>query len=309
MKIKSFFQLIRWKNLVLIALMQFLVKYYLISNNIFLTQLNYLWFTLLITATILITAGGYIINDIIDFKIDIINKPTKTLLNKKITIKSAKRLYYILNFIGIFGGFLLSLHIEKPLYTFIFISISALLYIYSKYLKGILLIGNIIISTLLGFSILIVLIFDESFPRNLIEINSSILIQHIIILYAIGAFLINLIREIVKDLEDINGDYNNNLKTLPILFGRTIARNIAISISIINIFFILFIVFNNLSIISLAFGYIFLLVFIPLLYSIYMLYNARTKNNYKKISSLLKFIIFTGILSIPMISNYFLYAR
>ncbi len=306
MYLKYFFQLVRWKNLVLIALMQFLIKFYFLSNFEFATTLTYSLFYLLVFATICITASGYIINDIYDYKIDLINKSNKVIIEKYISIKSSKKLYFVLNTLGVILGAFLSFKINKPIYSLYFVIISAILFIYSKYLKGRVLIGNITVSLLLALSILIVLIFDKMHPINLKQINLTNTTQHIIIIYAIIAFLINLIREIVKDIEDVNGDYNNNLKTLPIIFGRKSAKNVAIFLGILSSLTFLFIVFNKLKIDTIVFGYIFLLIFSPLLYSIYLLNKAKKKKHYTKISTLLKIIIFTGVLSIPLISNYFL---
>ncbi len=111
MKFVVFFNLIRWKNLLLIALMQFLIKYYFLINVGFQTALSNSLFYLLVFATITITASGYIINDIIDSKIDTINKPSKVIVGNKISILNTKKLYFLLTSIGILTGVYLSIRI------------------------------------------------------------------------------------------------------------------------------------------------------------------------------------------------------
>ena len=303
MKIWAFFNLIRWKNLLLIALMQFLIKYCFLTGFSFQTILSNSLFFLLVFATITITASGYVINDIIDLKTDLINKPNKVIVSNKISISNVKKLYIILTVVGILTGIYLAFIIGRPYLSLYFIIVSLLLFIYSKFLKGRILIGNMIVSLLLAFSIFIVLIFDTALPINMRQINSLILTQHAVIIYALFAFLLNFIREIIKDIEDIDGDYNDELKTLPIILGRKFARNFAMFISLITIYLLIFIAIRFIELTSIAFLYILVFVFIPLLYFIVKSWNAKTKKQYTFLSNLLKFIIFFGILSIPIISN------
>ena len=308
MTFKAFFNLIRWKNLLLIALLQFLIKYYLLSDFSFQTILSNSLFYILVFATITITAAGYIINDIIDIKVDAINKPNKVIIDNKISIPNAKKLYFLLTSIGILAGIYVSIKVDKPLFSLCFIAISLLLYTYSKYLKGKVLIGNIVVSLLLAFSILILLFFDIPIKMNSMQWSLYLKIQFVIIIYAVFAFLLNFIREIIKDIEDIDGDYNEELKTFPIIFGRKRARNFVIFISVITIYLLIFIISNFLKIKTIPFAYIGVFVFLPLLYFTYKLWNSKTKKQYSFLSKLLKIIILLGIISIPILSNYLKYA-
>ena len=304
MKIVAFFNLIRWKNLALIALMQISLEIYFFDSFAFKTNLSPTIFYLLVLATSIITASGYIINDIIDLKTDKINKPKKVIIENNIAISTAKKIYIILTIIGIVLGIVISSKINKPLFGSYFIEIAALLFLYSKFLKGKVLIGNFIVSLLLAFSILIILLFNAPTQLNSMQWDNYNTISFVIYAYAICAFLINLIREIIKDIEDVDGDYNAGLKTFPIVFGRKTARNVALFITIITVFFFLFGIFNFLKISTLVFGYVFVFLFIPLLYVLFLLWDAKTKKRYSKISKLLKIIILLGVLSIPIISNH-----
>lgn len=306
MQLKHFFQLVRWKNLVLIILMQFLIKFYFFEPFKNITSLSYSLFSLLVFTTIIITASGYIINDILDIKTDSINNPKRVLVQRNLSVSKANNIYYLLTIIGLLCGAALSITINKPLYSLYFIIVVVLLYFYSKFLKGKLLIGNIVVSSLLSFSILILLLFDFTLPENILKWNSYHIVHKIILVYSLCAFQLNLIREIIKDIEDINGDYNQHLNTFPIIYGRERAKKFVLAISTITILFFLFVIFNQFKIDSIALFYLLIFVLIPLLYFCIKLYKAKTNVEYSFLSKLMKIIILTGVISIPFISNYFI---
>lgn len=297
-----FFNLIRWKNLLMIALMQYLIKYALLlpfqqSHGVFIT-LNDFNFFLLVLATICIAAGGYIINDVYDIETDRINKPNKLIINKYITEKTASTLFIILNVIGVGIGFYLSHGIGKPSFFAIFFIASALLYIYSSSLKQIAVVGNIVVSIVVALSILLVGIF-ELIPV-ITDNNKAVQTTFINIIrdYAIFAFMINLVRELVKDIEDIDGDYKAGIETLPILIGRERANKIIVILSLIPIFSISYYVITYLFKQELVVGYFLILVIAPLIYVSIKLFSAEQKAQYKHISLILKLVMLTGMLSL-----------
>ncbi|WP_296317721.1 geranylgeranylglycerol-phosphate geranylgeranyltransferase [Winogradskyella sp. UBA3174] len=296
-----FFKLIRWKNLIMIALMQYLIKYALLlpffESHGVVTTLSHLGFALLVLATICIAAGGYVINDIYDIEIDKINKPKQLIISKYISEKNALTLFIILNVIGVGSGYYLSNGIGKPGFFVIFIIASALLYIYSSYLKQLLLIGNIVVSLIVMLSILLVGVFEllpAITPNNLIIQNTFF---KIILDYAIFAFLINLVRELVKDIEDIDGDYKGGLQTLPIIVGRERTNKIVFGLSLLPIFAVVYYVitylFKQIEVVS----YFLILVVAPLIYISIKLFSAEQKSDYKHISLMLKLVMLTGMLS------------
>ncbi len=174
-----FFKLIRWKNLIMIALVQYLIKYALLlpffESYGVITTLKPLGFAILVIATVFIAAGGYIINDIYDIETDKVNKPNRLIINKHISEKNALTLFIILNVIGVGLGFYLSNGIGKSGFFVIFIMASALLYIYSSYLKQLLLVGNIVVSLVVSLSILLVGVF-ELLPA-ITDVNRSVQIM------------------------------------------------------------------------------------------------------------------------------------
>lgn len=296
-----YFKLIRWKNLLLISYTFILLKFVLFPSFQIETLLSNFQFIILLVSVLLITASGYIINDIFDIKADEINKPKKLIVSKLITIEKANSWYKITNTIGIFLGILLCLNIAKPTYSFIFIGAALLLYYYSKNLKGKPFIGNIIVSFLTAFSILILVIFDIDLSVESI-LNS--LVINIVLLLSIFAFMISVAREMVKDIEDINGDYSLSLNTLPIVIGRKRTKRIIRLICFAPILLILFLAFNYSDEYKYTVLYLTVFTFIPLFYIFLKLRTVKTKKEYQKISLLLKIIMFLGVNSILVISKF-----
>ena len=295
MKIGGFLHLIRWKNLALLLYIQLVLK--LIFFNRFLTETNLttLQFSILVSAIILVTAAGYIINDVFDIKTDLVNKPKKVIVSKIFSIEDAKRYYLITNSLGITLGIGLSLNIQKPPYALFFIGAPLLLYYYSKKLKGIPLIGNISVSILIAISILIIALFDVPLQNNFFIFKTIYLL--------IGfAFFLNLVREIIKDIEDIKGDYNSNIKTLPILIGIERTKKIASLLCLFPLTLLLILVFNFASIYKITMLYLSLFSILPLLYFMIKLPKATTKKKLNNLSTLLKTCMFLGISSLILFS-------
>ena len=285
--------------------MQLLFRYgFLKLQNISLALADF-QFGLLVLSTVFIAAGGYVINDIFDQDTDAINKPKKVIIGKSISEALAYNIYVALTLSGVCIGYYLSTVILRPGFLSIFICIAAVLYFYATTLKQIMIIGNLTIAFLLAFSLLIIGFFDI-FPATYNE-NRKIMTDVFSVLkdYAVFAFIINFIREIVKDLEDMNGDYNQGMKTLPIILGKNRTQK-ALSIFMIIPIFILFVYTNNrLMLNNLYFAAIYVLIFIvaPLILCCINLWKSNDKKQFTNISILLKLIIFFGILSIIIIDQ------
>lgn len=300
----KYLKLIRYQNLLLLALMQLVFRFgFLEKQNVYLSLADW-QFLLLVLATVCIAAGGYIINNIFDYKTDMDNKPDEVIVGKSISESLAYNLYAGFTIIGVGIGFYLSNVIVKPGFAAIFIVIAATLYLYATSLKQSLLIGNLIVALLLSFSVLIIGIFDL-FPATY-DGNQQImrLIFSILIDYAIFTFMINFIREIVKDLEDVNGDYNQGMNTLPILLGVNRTSKIVFGLSFIPIiclaYYINFYIFASGLILSTLYALFFLLA--PLLYFVIKLWSAKKQSDFRHLSIVLKLILLFGILSIALIS-------
>ncbi|MBO3098246.1 geranylgeranylglycerol-phosphate geranylgeranyltransferase [Gelidibacter pelagius] len=294
--------LIRWKNLLMIAFVQLLIKYALFQPFLETTELtitlNGFGFGLLVLSTLCIAAAGNIINDIYDVETDLVNRPTKVIIGKKISEKTAYTLFIALNVIGVLIGFYLSHLVGRSGFFAIFVIISALLYVYASYLKQMLLLGNILISALVGLSILIVGVF-ELMPV-ITDQNQATQLTFFKILfdYALFAFLINLVREIIKDLEDVDGDYKSGMNTLPIVIGRDRASKIAFFASLLPLLGSIYYVASYLLKYELFIGYFLVMIIVPLIYIAIKSFNAKTKKHYHHISNMLKLVMLFGMLSL-----------
>ena len=295
----SFFQLIRYKNLLMVLLTMILTKYALINSFISDPSLTSIDFIILSLSILFITAGGYIINDLYDIEADTINKPLKVYISKSISKKNAWFIYLLSSTLGVSLGIYLSIIKNIDFLSFYFIGTTLLLFLYSVLLKKLVFIGNLCISLLVALPIYLLYKFDSN------NITISNILQYFflsiaIFYYMFFAFLTTMIREIIKDIEDINGDYIVKLKTLPILIGKTRARNISIFLSLVLLLF-LFLVSSNYFISNKYFlGIIMLMLSTVVVYFIFKSWNATTKKQFQYLSYLMKLIMFIGILSMTL---------
>jgi 4-hydroxybenzoate polyprenyltransferase len=329
----ALFRLVRLPNLIIIALTMLAVRYGLIETlwrkaisdfleSGFLPQgfglhMSTVHFTLLLISTLCIAAAGYIINDYFDTKTDRINKPERVVVGRSISRRMAIGLHIVLSSLG----FLLAAWVCYRLFAlklllFQILSIGAL-WIYSAYLKKQMLSGNILIALLAALVPVMTGVYEfaagsllslEIMNVTLDESGSKLLKTGAILVigYALFAFLSNLIRELVKDLEDLEGDLEDGCRTLPVVVGETQARFLAMGIAVFTLMMLALIMkylwqfeLNGL-VIYLAIG-----VQVPLLMLIHRLWNAREKSDYTKASLLAKICIVTGVLS--MVVFRFLY--
>ena len=300
----KFLNLIRYKNLLMLAFMQLIFRIDFVELQHIPLALNNWQYALLVLSTVLIAAAGYVINDIFDQETDAINRPKKVIVGKSISENNAYSIYAGLNITGVCIGFYLSNVIMKPSFATVFILIAATLYIYATSLKQMPIIGNIIVALVLSLSVIIIGVFDI-YPATFKE-NQGLMANLFAILldYAIFAFMINLLREMIKDLEDVKGDGITKMRTLPIIIGIDKTSKIIFVLSFIPIIALLVYV-NNYFVgngLYVATGYAFIFVLAPLLYFTTKMASAKTKEDFHTLSSLLKWILFFGILSIIIIT-------
>jgi 4-hydroxybenzoate polyprenyltransferase len=288
----------------MIAFLQFIVRYGFLKFQNIPLALNDCQYLLLVFSTVTIAAAGYLINNILDQNTDNFNNPKAVVIGKSISETTAYNLYIILNVLGVGAGFYLSNIIEKPSFATIFVIIALTLYLYASNLKQSLLLGNIVIAILTALSLVIVGVFDLYPTLN--EFNKPFLstVFQIILDYAIFAFAINFLREIVKDLEDFEGDFNSGMNTLAIVLGIKKTSKLVFGLSIIPIIMLLYYVnkyyFEN----QLFYAVIYSLAFIiaPQIYFSIKTWTAKTKEDFHHLSSVLKLIMFFGILLILVVS-------
>ena len=290
-KIGALFQVTRVGNL-LIMLGTLALSYYCLTDYLTVDDLLKPRFLLLCLSVLLTGAAGYIINDYHDVQIDLTNKPEKVVIGKVISRRWAMLLHFIFNALAVLIG--LSLRIEIG----IMVMVSAiLLWLYSVHFKKQFLTGNIMVAALSALVIVILPLFNKQISGYLVWS------------YALFAFGISLIREIVKDAEDLRGDSKFNCKTLPIVMGIRKTKNLLLTLIFIYVGLVFSHIFIANSLIPFRHGYdnvfytfyMLLFVCIPLLFSAYLMYRADVKNDFTRLSRLFKILMITGLLSMVII--------
>jgi 4-hydroxybenzoate polyprenyltransferase len=244
MVILAYLKLIRWPILLLIAAIQFSIRYFLIAPMIGVNGFELIMtdreFGYLVLATLLIAGGGHAINDYFDAKIDRINKPKTAVLDRLIKRRVAMALHAILSGSGILIASYLSYKMGMWKMSALFIFVIFSLWIYSTQLKNQLLIGNLLIALLAGFVPLIVGLYEipllnASHPDALTEVGDSLFNAPAfwIIGYSCFIALFTLAREITKDVIDLRGDKYYDFNTLPIALGIPRTKGILIFIYLV----------------------------------------------------------------------------
>ncbi|MCK9219430.1 MAG: geranylgeranylglycerol-phosphate geranylgeranyltransferase [Bacteroidales bacterium] len=309
--IKPVGRFIRIPNLLIIILTQFLLRYCIVQPFLYSQNPDAISplpdFVILVITTLLIAIGGYVINDYFDRQIDAINRPDKIVVDRLITARGAIKLHIILNCIAILFGFYLAFRIKALTFGLIFPFISGLLWIYSAKYKRVLFWGNFIVSALSAFVILIIWLYEFFWLRLNAPIFANnlptlIWVSKVFLIYTFFAFLITLVREIIKDMEDFIGDKTYDCRTIPIVFGLNISKYI---IAVIILATILVLAYGQLILFRLnwnmVFWYFMLTVQLPAIYLFVKLFLAKEKADYHFLSSLCKLIMVAGVLSLEII--------
>jgi len=309
-QISDWFRLFRLTNLLIIILTQilgwlFIIKPLYNSQGIDL-QLSLFDFILLVIATVLIAAGGYIVNDIYDIDVDDFNK-RPNIIGRKLSVNSAWTIYFVLNIIAFISGFYLAIQAGSFQLGFIFAVIAGMLYLYSSRYQNKLLWGNIIVAFTTAMVLLIVWLFEFMYLRSnpdafLNALDIIPVISKFIWSFTLFAFLVSLIREFIKDVQDINGDKRFGSYTLAISLGIPATRTI-ISIGIIICIILLaiaqYMLFQHGF--RYAFWYLILTVQVMLVYLFITILKAKEPKDFSWSSLLAKFILLAGVLSIQLI--------
>ncbi|MFI5130244.1 MAG: geranylgeranylglycerol-phosphate geranylgeranyltransferase [Chitinophagales bacterium] len=303
----AFLRLIRVPNLIFIALTQILFQF-CIYDPLYrdvVPEDDLLKFIYLVLASLFIAAAGYVINDYFDINIDEINKPQKMVVDKVIHRRWAIAWHFILSFTGIIFTALAVPILEKWYLILANIASVALLWFYSTNFKKGLLIGNFVISLLTAWSILIIFFSKLSVVNAFAPANhSQPKFFRLAFLYAGFAFICSLIREAIKDIEDIKGDERFGSRSMPIAWGIN-ASKVYIAVWMIVLIIILII----LQVYILQFRwwglvvYAVVLIIVPLIVIFRKLFRASTTEDYHNLSTWIKGVMLAGILS--MIFFYF----
>ncbi|MBL0341937.1 MAG: geranylgeranylglycerol-phosphate geranylgeranyltransferase [Bacteroidetes bacterium] len=282
-------------NLLIICIALLLARYTIIKPILGFegatSSLSDALYLIIVLSTLFIAAGGYIINDYFDTGIDKINKPDKNLIGVKITRKSALLVYVFMTLAGLAGSFWFG-HVADTRYAgLIFVLCAGLLYFYSASYKKMFLVGNLTISLLTALTIGLSILFDKN-------AWSSEPIYTLIIAYSLFAFTLTLVREIIKDCEDAQGDMAYHSSTLPIVTGLKTARWTASLLCILTFAAILAIQIAQVQWEDkISFLYVTIAIQLPLLFLAFRNIKAKTKNDDHANSIISKIIMVTGLFS------------
>jgi len=282
LKTFGIFSVVRGYNILVIILAQYFSAIFIFAPQKSLYSVVFDWqLFLIVLASSLSIASGYIINNFYDAKKDLINRPKKSMIDRLVSQKTKLTIYFSLNFLIVFFAFFVSVRAVLFFSTYIF-----LLWFYSHKLKKIVIIGNITASLLAVLPFFAILLYYKNFYA-------------VVFAHATFLFLLLFIREIIKDLENIKGDLATNYKTIPVVFGEKIAKNIIIY-SVVFTLIPAYILVDYFDI-----GYMdiyFYFSMLVLLFFVFKLQKFQTKEEYLKLHFLLKVLIFIGILSVILIN-------
>jgi len=275
---ESILKLTRVWNLLIIAFAQYFTAWFLIGK--WSSVLADVRFFFLCISTVFIAAAGYIINDYYDIKIDLINKPERVVVGKSVTRRFAILFHVVFSVLGILIGLTLSWRLGIINVFCVF-----LLWLYSNNLKRLPFIGNFTVALLTGISIFCVDIFYRTG-------------NPLVIIYAAFSFFMTLVREIIKDMEDLKGDNTFGCKTLPIVWG---IRKTKFMIYVTLIIFAAIVLLLNQFYVGLQLYYFLVFLFVPLFILTIRLIRADTIKDYAWLSSFCKLIMLMGILSMAFV--------
>ncbi|MBS0012212.1 MAG: geranylgeranylglycerol-phosphate geranylgeranyltransferase [Bacteroidales bacterium] len=311
----AFLKLIRWQNLLIVAITQFLIRYALVDTltgtqlldgmmpggtQSYLTlQLPFIDFLVLVFATVCIAAGGYAINDYFDIRTDLVNRG-EVIVGTKIPRRRAMMWHNILSALGVLAGFWVSYRIGYLWIGIIFLMVSGLLYFYSVTYKKQFLLGNIIVALLTAFVPLMVVLYElpaiyNYYGAYLVSFSTVKIIFYWVAGFSVFAFLTTLAREIVKDMEDFEGDRAYGSRSLPVVSGLRVSKIVVsfiVAFTIILMMLMWALYIND--IISLL--YILLAIALPLVFGILLLIRGKSQEQFRLVSTIIKGVMLTGIL-------------
>ncbi|ODS80509.1 MAG: ubiquinone biosynthesis protein UbiA [Chryseobacterium sp. SCN 40-13] len=281
MKILSLFSVVRGYNIPVIVLAQYLSSIFILAPEERALDIILDWrlFIIVFVSTLSI-ASGYIINNFYDAQKDLINRPTQSMLDRLVSQKTKLKVYFGLNFLATALAYIVSWRAAFFFATYIF-----LIWFYSHKLKKYPIIGNLTAALLAVLPFFGILLYFKNF-------------YHVIFAHAGFLFLLMLIREMIKDLENIKGDVASNYQTIPVRFGEKISKQIITVLTIATILPV-FILVEKYDV-----GYMdiyFYVALIILMYFIRLLWKSETQRQYIQLHNILKSLIVAGVFCIVLI--------
>ena len=302
-------RLVRWSNLLFLAALVWLMEKWvavpILNQAAFGEQLPWYILLLLIAATVCIAAGGYVINDYFDVKIDRINRPDEVVVTRTVSKPAAMRLSLILSGVGIVFGIAVAAYLRSMTIGILFVLIPGLLWFYSSSYKRLFMIGNVIIALLAGLTPMMVALANVA---QLQLLYASILPYTTLVRdlymwlggFALFAFLLTWIREIIKDMQDQMGDRELECHSMPVVWGDKWTKVFVTGLIVLTLAVIGHLWYHVLPFpigwTSLSTRYVFLGVFTPMLGVLWLLWAAKIPSDYKTCQQLVKFTMLLGML-------------
>ena len=275
------FSVIRGYNIPIIALAQYLSAIFILApeKRALSVLLDFNLFIIVIVSSLTI-ASGYIINNFYDSEKDLINRPNKSQLDRLVSQKTKLKVYFTVNFIVFLLSFFVSFRAVLFFSTYIF-----LIWFYSHKLKKMAIVGNMTAAFLAVLPFFAILLYYKNiYPQ--------------IFAHANFLFLLLIIREIIKDLENIKGDIANDYQTIPVMFGESTAKKIITLLTVLTIIPIYFLV----EIFEVGYMDIYFYVsLIILIFFLQKLWKSNSKPDYLKLHNMLKFLVVSGVFCIVLI--------
>ena len=313
---RDILRLVRWGNVVflgvLIWVMEKWVAVPILDAAAFGEQLPWYVLWLIILSVTLIAAGGYVINDYFDVKIDRINRPDELIVTRTISREGAFHLSIGLSASGLVSGLVAAGLLRSIVLAVIFILVPGLLWFYSSSYKRLLIIGNVTIALLAGLTPMIVAIANKAQLEMRYEaiLPYTPLVHDLFGLlsgFGLFAFILTWIREIIKDMQDQVGDREMECHTMVVVWGEFVTKICVSALVILTIGIIGYLWWSVLPFPhgwdSLSTRYIVLGILIPLLSSLWLLWNAKIPSDYKTCQQVIKFTMFIGMLYSFVLKN------
>ena len=306
--------LVRWQNLLMTAIVLFVMEKWVATPILcaayFGEQLPWWLLTLLMLATVLITAGGYVINDYFDVKIDQINRPDRLIVTRSVTKPEAMRLFQVLTAAGIVCGIVASICLRSWVTAVIFVFVPGLLWFYSASYKRQFLVGNLIVALAAALCPLLIAIANVAWLKHLygdvngIDVLSLTTLPHDLYMWIGGfaafAFWGTFIREIIKDMQDVTGDRELECHSLPVVLGEPATKGIVTALLLAMAGAIVWLAWwvipfpNGWN--SLHARYVVLGLLVPIACELWLLWSARIPSDYRTAQSVMKFVLLMGVL-------------
>ncbi|MBJ6369880.1 geranylgeranylglycerol-phosphate geranylgeranyltransferase [Snuella sedimenti] len=281
LKFFSMFSVVRGYNILIIVIAQYVASIYILAHDKPVRQVVFdLNLLMLVLASSVVIAGGYIINNFYDSEKDLINRPYKSKLDRLVSQNTKLSFYFVLNFVAV----VMSSYVSFKAVIFFSIYIFAI-WFYSHKLKKMPFVGNLTSAILTITPFFAIFMYYKNF-------------ETVIFVHAVFLFLIVSMRELTKDLENIKGDLLQNYKTIPVVYGEIMSKRMLTLLAILTLIPVYLLLYNFK--VGYMYLYFYLCVFLLLVFLV-LLWNSKTKKHYLILHNILKFIIVTGVFCILLI--------